>query len=128
MIAEKLAPSFKIFVEEVNGIKKLIVEKPVVEELVQTEEPKENIPPVKLKNTIDQEKECDFTTFVLNGILDIFYNDFDIYVANLFDTVNLFFSKVNTIKSDFAYLCDVLTNGYSVYDDNSMHMFDINSV
>ena len=53
MIAEKLVPSFEIFAEEVNGIKKLIVEEPVVEELVQAEEPKEDIPTVELKNTVD---------------------------------------------------------------------------
>ena len=31
------------------------------------------------------------------------------------------------MKSDFAYLCDVFPNGYSVCDDHFMHMFDINS-
>ena len=40
MIAKKLVPGFKIFAKEVNGIKKLIIEKPAVEELVQAEEPK----------------------------------------------------------------------------------------
>ena len=39
MIVEILVPNFEIFAEEVNGIKKLIVEEPVVEELVQIEEP-----------------------------------------------------------------------------------------
>lgn len=41
---------------------------------------------------------------------------------------DLFYSKVNAINSDFAYLCDVLPNGYTVCDDHFMHMFDINSV
>ena len=49
-------------------------------------------------------------------------------VANLFDTDDLFFLKVNAMKSDFAYLCDVLPNDYSVCDDHFIHMFDINSV
>ena len=31
------------------------------------------------------------------------------------------------MKSDFVYLCDVFPNGYSVYNDHFMHMFDINS-
>ena len=38
MIVEKLVPGFKIFAEEVNGIKELIIEEPMVEELVQAEE------------------------------------------------------------------------------------------
>ena len=45
----------------------------------------------------------------------------------LFKTDDLFYSKVNAMKSNFAYLYDVLPNGYSVCDDNFMHMFDINS-
>ena len=49
-------------------------------------------------------------------------------MANLFDTDNIFFSKVNAMNSNFAYLCDVLPNGYAVCDDHLMHMFDINSV
>ena len=49
-------------------------------------------------------------------------------MVNLFDTDYLFFFKVNTMKSDFAYLCDVLLNGYSICDDHFMHMFDFNSV
>ena len=32
------------------------------------------------------------------------------------------------MKSDFAYLCDVLPNDYSVCDDHFMHIFDINSI
>ena len=31
------------------------------------------------------------------------------------------------MKSDFAYLCNVFPNGYSICDDHFMHMFDINS-
>ena len=32
------------------------------------------------------------------------------------------------MKSNFAYLCDVFPNNYSVCNDHFMHMFDINSV
>ena len=60
--------------------------------------------------------------------MDIFYDDFDMSVENLFDTDDLFFSKVNAMKYDFAYLCDVLPNSYSICNDHFMHMFDINSV
>ena len=102
MVAERLVPSFKIFAEEVNVIKKPIVEEPVVEELVQAEEPKKGIPAVELKNTIDQEEKCDFASYVLNNILDIFYDDFDMSVANLFDTDDLFFLKVNAKSHSFS--------------------------
>ena len=44
-----------------------------------------------------------------------------------FETDDLFYSKVNAMKSYFAYLCDVSSNDYSVCDDHFMHMFDINS-
>ena len=83
---------------------------------------------MELKNTVDQEEECDFISFVLNSILDVFYDDFDMSVENLFNTDDLFFSNVNAIKFDFAYLCDVLSNDYSVCNDHFMHMFDINSI
>ena len=86
----------------------------MVEELVHVEEPKKDIPTVELKNTVDQEEECDFKSYVLNSILDVFYDDFDMSVENLFDTDNLVFLKVNAIKSNFAYLCDVLPDGYSI--------------
>ena len=56
------------------------------------------------------------------------YDDFDVSLTELFEANNLFFSKVNAIKSDFAYLCDVLPNGYSYCNDHFMHIFDINYV
>ena len=105
-----------------------MVEEPVVEELVQVKEPKEDIPIVELKDTVDQEEECDFASYILNSILNVFYDDFDMSMADLFDTDDLFFSKVNAMKLNFTYLCDVLPNSYSICDDHFLHMFDINSV
>ena len=128
LIADKLIPGFEIFAEKVNGIREPIVKEAVVEEPVLSEEPEEVIPAVEQKKANDQEDECDFASFVLNSILDVFYDDIDISVANLFDNDDLFFSIVNAINSNFAYLCDVLPNGYAVCDDHFMHMFDINSV
>ena len=93
-----------------------------------SEEPKAVIPAVEQKKADDQEEKCDFTSFILNSILDVFYDDIDISVANLFDTDDLFFSKVNAMNSNFVYLCDVLPNSYVVCDDHFMYMFDINSV
>ena len=127
MIADKLVPGFEIFIEEMNEIREPVVKEAVIEELVLSEEPEEVIPAPERKEADDQEGECDFASFVFNNIVDIFYDDIDILVGNLFDTDDLFFSKVNAINSDFAYLCDVLPNGYTVYDDHFMHMFDINS-
>ena len=128
LIADKLISGFEIFAKEVNGIREPVVEEAVVEELVLSEEPKEVIPAVEQKKADDQEEECDFTSFVLNSILDVFYDDIDISVANLFDTDDLFFSKVNEMNSNFAYFCDVLPNGYAFCDDHFMHMFDINFI
>ena len=48
-------------------------------------------------------------------------------MGNFFDTDDVFFSKFNVMNSDFAYLCDVLSNSYTVCDDHFMHIFDINS-
>ena len=39
---------------------------------------------------------------------------------------DILFSKVDAIKSEFAYLCDVFSNGYSACDDHFIHIFDIN--
>ena len=60
--------------------------------------------------------------------MDVFYDDYDVSFAALFETDDLFYSKVDAMKSDFAYLCDVSPNGYSICDDHFMHMFDINSM
>ena len=59
--------------------------------------------------------------------MDVFYDDYDVSFAALFETDDLFYSKVDAMKSDFAYLCDVSPSGYSICDDHFMHMFDINS-
>ena len=59
--------------------------------------------------------------------MDLFYDDYDVSLSALFETDDLLFSKMNAMKSDFAYLCDVLPNGYSVCDNHFIHMFDINS-
>ena len=66
----------------------------------------------------DQQKECDFESYVLDSILDVFYDDVDISIAHLFEIDDIFFSKVNAINSNFAYLCDIFPNGYSICDDN----------
>ena len=128
LIADKLIPEFEIFAEEVNGIREPIVKEAVVEELVPSEEPEEAIPAVKQKKADDQEKECNFASFILNNILDVFYDDIDISVANLFDTDDLFCSKVNAMNSNFGYLFDVFPNCYAICNDDFMHMFDINFV
>ena len=127
MIADKLVPGFEIFAEEMGEISRPVVKEAVMEELVLSEEPEGVVPAPKQKEADVQEGECDFTSFVFNNVADVFYDDIDISVGNLFDTDDLFFSKVNAMNSDFAYLCDVLPNGYTVCDDHFMHMFDINS-
>ena len=58
----------------------------------------------------------------------LLYDDFDVSLANLFEADDSFFSKVDAMKSEFAYLCDVFPNGYSACDNHFMHIFDINSV
>ena len=85
----------------------------------------ENVPTAELKATDDQEEELNFESYVLNYA---FYDDIDISLANLFENDDVFFSKVNTMKSNFAYLCDVFSNDYSVCDYHFMHVFDINSM
>ena len=106
MIAEKLVPDFEIFVEQVKEIKEPTIEKPIVEELIQTLESEHDIPAVEQKVTGDQQKEHDFESYVLDSILDVFYDDVDVSLANLFDTDDLFFSKINAMKFDFSYFCD----------------------
>ena len=125
MIVERLVPGFEIFAEQVNGIKKSLIEEPIMVELVMTPEHEEDVPAAELKATDDQEEELNFESYVLNYA---FYDDIDISLANLFENDDVFFSKVNTMKSNFAYLCDVFPNGYSIYDSHFIHIFDINSM
>ena len=74
-------------------IKEFTIEKPIVEELVRTPEPEEDIPIVEQKITNDQQKEHDFESYVLDSILDIFYNDVNIFIAHLFETDDIFFKS-----------------------------------
>lgn len=46
----------------------------------------------------------------------------------MFNIDYLFYSKVNAIKSNLVYLCDVFPNGYSICNDHFIYMFNINSV
>ena len=128
MIADKLVPGFEIFAEEMNGVRGPIAKEAVIEELVLSEELEEVIPMPEQKEAYGQEEECDFSSFVFNNINDVFYDDIDISVGSLFDTDNVFFSKFSAMNFDFAYLCDVLPNSYTVCYDHFMHMFDINSI
>ena len=66
-------------------------------------------------------------TFIENSFVNVSFDDIDVSFSSLFELDDLFFSKVDAIKSDFAYLCDVLPNGYVHCDDHFMHIFDINS-
>ena len=68
----------------------------------------------------------DLETFIQNSFIDAFYDDFDVSLVELFKANDLFYSKVNAIKFDFTYLCDILPNGYSHCDDHFIHIFDIN--
>ena len=81
-----------------------------------------------MKDVVDQEEECDFKSYVLNSIIDVFYNVLDIALENMFEIDDLFFSKVNAMKSNFTYLRDVFPNGYSICADHFIHKFDINLV
>ena len=129
MVGEVIS-GFEIFAEYVNRVKKADVNEVLadVEELiVAEEEPKENVATPEVKTTNDQDGELDLEAYVLNSIMDLFYDDYDIFFTALFKTDDLFYSKVNAMKSDFAYLCDVLPNGYSVCDDHFMHIYVINS-
>ena len=74
-----------------SEIKEPTVKEAVVEELVLSEEPEEVVSAPEQKEADDQEGECDFTSFVFNNIVDVFYDDIDISVGNFFDTDDVFF-------------------------------------
>ena len=130
LMAGRIILGFEIFAEHLNMAKKgTAVEAPVnMDELiVAEEEPEGGAATLEEKVADDRDKEPDLETFVLNSIIDIFYDDYDVSIAELFETDDLFTSKVNAMNAGFAYLCDVLPNGYTVCDDHFMHLFDINS-
>ena len=131
LMAGEVIPGFEIFADYVDRGKRTVADEApvVVEELIMAEEePKEDVAIPKVKATEDQDEELDLEAYILNSIMDVFYDDFDVSLAALFETDDLFYSKVNAIKSDFAYLCDVFPNGYSIYDNHFIYMFDINSM
>ena len=72
MIIDRLVSSFKIFAEQVNGIKESTIEEPLVEELVMTLKHEEDVPAAELKATDDQEEELKFNSYIINSIIDIF--------------------------------------------------------
>ena len=116
-MAGEVILGFEIFADFVNKVKRTDeAEIPTyVEELIVAEEKsKEDVATPEVKTTDDQNEELDLEAYVLNSIMDIFYDDYDVSFAALFETDDLFYSKVNAMKSDFAYLCDVSPNGYSV--------------
>ena len=130
LMAGEVIPGFEIFADYVNGAKQAEAVKVLVdvEELILAEEePEENTATSDVKAAGDQNEEPDLETYILNSIMDIFYDDYDVSFSTLFETDDVFYSKVNAMNSDFAYLCDVLPNGYTICDDHFMHLFDINS-
>ena len=90
MIVKKLVPGFDIFIEHLNGIKEVVIEEPIVEELVLTPESGEDIPAMKLKDIADLKKELNFESYVIESIMDVFYNDLDVSFPHLFETDDLF--------------------------------------
>ena len=65
-------------------------------------EPEEVIAIPESKATNDQDEEPDLEAYVLNSIMDVFYDDYNVSFAALFKTDDLFYSKVDAMKSDFA--------------------------
>ena len=132
LMAGEVIPGFEKFTNYVNGVKKANVTEVFadasVEELIVTEEePKEDTVTPKVKATDGQNEKLDLEAYILNSIIDLFYDDYNVSLTALFKTDDLFYSKMNAMKSNFAYLCDVLPNDYSVCDDHFMHIFYINS-
>ena len=95
-MAGEVIPGFEIFAKYVNRVKKSNITEVLVdvEELIVTEEePKEEIATPKVKTTDDQDGELDLEVYVLNSIMDLFYDDYDVSFDALFETDDLFFSK-----------------------------------
>ena len=106
LMAGEVIPGFKIFADYMNKGKQVVADETpvIVEELiVAEEEPKEVVAIPESKATNDQDEEPDLEAYVLNSIIDVFYDDFDVSFAALFETDDLFYSKVNAMKSDFLY-------------------------
>ena len=95
VVAREVISGFEIFTEYVNGVKIGTNDAEViVEELLIDPESKEYITAPELKDVVDQEKELDFETYVLNSIMDVFYDDLDVSFANLFETNDVFLLKL----------------------------------
>ena len=105
LMAREVSPRFEIFIDYMDKGKRAITDEApvIVEELiVAEEEPKEDVAIPEVKATDDQDEELDLEAYVLNSIMDVFYDDYDVSFAALFEIDDLFYSKVNAIKSDFC--------------------------
>ena len=81
---------FEIFVDYVNGVKK-DDDVPMKELILAKEELEGDIAALELKDVDGQNEELDLETYVLNSIMDLFYDDYDVSFAALFETSDLFF-------------------------------------
>ena len=119
-------PGFEIFMDYL-GEKGM--DEPTLEELIMDE----NITAEGMEVAIgdvgqNEDATVNLETFVQNSFIGTFCDDFVISLSSLFELDDLFFSKVDAMKYEFNYLCDVLPNGYVHCDDHFMHIFDINSM
>ena len=82
LVAGEVIPGFEIFTEYVNGVEKEDVIKfptDLEELIVVEEEPKEDTTTPKVKSIDDQNEELDLEAYVLNSIMDLFYDDYDVF-------------------------------------------------
>ena len=96
LMAGEVIPGFEIFADHVDRGKQTVADEApvIVEELiVAEEEPKEDVAIPEVKATEDQDEELDLEAYVLNFIMDVFYDDYDVSFAAFFETDDFFILK-----------------------------------
>ena len=96
-MAGEVIPGFEIFVDYVNRGKQVVADETpvIVEELIVAEEEPEEVVAIPESKAIDdQDEEPDLEAYVLNSIMDVFYDDYDVSFAALFELMICFTLKL----------------------------------
>ena len=76
----------------------------------------------------NEEPPQDSPSIISDSFCDVFYEEIDVIMSDLFEEKNSVFLLVNDMNSGLAYFCDVDPDGLVHFNIDRSCMFDINSI
>ena len=76
----------------------------------------------------NEEPPQDLASIISDSFCDVFYEEIDVIMSDLFEDKNSVFLLVNDINFGLAYLCDVDSDSLVHYNIDCSCMFEINSI